>query len=98
MGDLDARKQWKQYQQAYEDLLNATSTPWAPWTVVPADSKTHRNLMIATRAAPDAAAARFALPAGRHGPQGTQGCLKTQGAGRPVRSLPRQPQIKAFNA
>ncbi|CAN5230483.1 hypothetical protein BH10PSE16_BH10PSE16_41400 [soil metagenome] len=48
LGDLDARKQWKQYQQAYEDLLNATSTPWAPWTVVPADSKTHRNLMIAT--------------------------------------------------
>ncbi|MFC6283136.1 MULTISPECIES: PPK2 family polyphosphate kinase [Polaromonas] len=48
MGDLDARKQWKPYQQAYENLLNATSTPWAPWTVVPADSKTHRNLMIAT--------------------------------------------------
>jgi PPK2 family polyphosphate:nucleotide phosphotransferase len=47
LGDLDARKQWKQYQQAYEDLLNATSTPWAPWTVVPANSKTHRNLMIA---------------------------------------------------
>ena len=46
--DLEARKQWKQYQQAYEDLLRATSTPWAPWTVVPADSKTHRNLMIAT--------------------------------------------------
>ncbi len=48
MGDLDARKQWKPYQQAYEDLLNATSTPWAPWTVVPANSKTHRNLMVAT--------------------------------------------------
>ena len=48
LGDLDARKQWKDYQQAYENLLNATSTPWAPWTVVPADSKTHRNLMIAT--------------------------------------------------
>jgi PPK2 family polyphosphate:nucleotide phosphotransferase len=46
-GDLDARKQWKQYQQAYNDALAATSTPWAPWTVVPADSKTHRNLMIA---------------------------------------------------
>jgi polyphosphate kinase 2 (PPK2 family) len=25
----------------------ATGTPWAPWTIVPADSKTHRNLMIA---------------------------------------------------
>ncbi len=47
LGDLDARKQWKHYQKAYEDLLNATSTPWAPWTVVPANSKTHRNLMIA---------------------------------------------------
>ncbi len=48
LGDVEVRKQWKAYQQAYEDLLNATSTPWAPWTVVPADSKTHRNLMIAT--------------------------------------------------
>lgn len=48
MDDLQVRKQWKLYQRAYQDLLNATSTPWAPWTVVPADSKTHRNLMIAT--------------------------------------------------
>ena len=48
LGDLEARKQWKPYQQAYENLLNATSTPWAPWTVVPANSKTNRNLIIAT--------------------------------------------------
>jgi len=48
LGDLDVRKQWSDYQRAYEHLLNATSTPWAPWTVVPANSKTHRNLMIAT--------------------------------------------------
>ena len=48
LGDLEVRKQWEQYQQAYENFLNATSTPWAPWTVVPADSKTHRNLMIAS--------------------------------------------------
>lgn len=47
-GDMEARKQWKPYQKAYEDLLNATSTRWAPWTVVPANSKTHRNLMVAT--------------------------------------------------
>jgi len=46
--DLSVRKQWAGYQAAYETLLGATSTPWAPWTVVPADSKTHRNLMIAT--------------------------------------------------
>ena len=48
LGDIEARKLWKPYQKAYENLLNATSTPWAPWTVVPANSKTHRNLMIAT--------------------------------------------------
>ena len=45
--DLDVRKQWDAYQLAYQQLLVATSTAWAPWTVVPADSKTHRNLMIA---------------------------------------------------
>ena len=48
LGDLEVRKQWADYQKAYEDLLEATSTEWAPWTVVPANSKTHRNLMIAT--------------------------------------------------
>ena len=48
MSDIEARKQWSQYQKAYEMLLNATHTPWAPWTIVPANSKTHRNLMIAT--------------------------------------------------
>lgn len=47
-GDVEVRQQWSEYQKAYENLLGATSTPWAPWTVVPADSKTHRNLMIAT--------------------------------------------------
>lgn len=48
LGDLDVRKRWDDYQRTYEDLLRATSTQWAPWTIVPADSKTHRNLMIAT--------------------------------------------------
>ncbi|QNP47244.1 PPK2 family polyphosphate kinase [Diaphorobacter aerolatus] len=48
MGDIEVRKQWDQYQRAYAQLLPATHTAWAPWTIVPADSKTHRNLMIAT--------------------------------------------------
>lgn len=48
MGDIDVRRQWDDYQRAYEQFLAATHTPWAPWTIVPADSKTHRNLMIAT--------------------------------------------------
>ena len=47
-GDLDVRKLWGAYQQAYADAIGATGTAWAPWTIVPADSKTHRNLMIAS--------------------------------------------------
>lgn len=47
-GDLEVRKQWNAYQKAYAAAISATGTPWAPWTIVPADSKTHRNLMIAT--------------------------------------------------
>ncbi|KAF1021204.1 MAG: Polyphosphate:AMP/ADP phosphotransferase [Paracidovorax wautersii] len=46
--DITARRQWRDYRRAYDDLLAATHTPWAPWTIVPANSKTHRNLMIAT--------------------------------------------------
>jgi PPK2 family polyphosphate:nucleotide phosphotransferase len=48
LGDLEVRKQWVDYQAAYSAAIAATGTSWAPWTIVPADSKTHRNLMIAT--------------------------------------------------
>jgi len=46
-GDLDVRAKWSRYQSAYQQLLAATSSEHAPWHVIPADSKTHRNLMIA---------------------------------------------------
>jgi PPK2 family polyphosphate:nucleotide phosphotransferase len=46
-GDLEVRKQWDTYQRLYEQAVAATAAPWAPWFIVPADSKTHRNLMIA---------------------------------------------------
>ena len=44
--DLAERKFWKEYQEAYEAAIAATATPSCPWYVVPADSKTHRNLMV----------------------------------------------------
>jgi PPK2 family polyphosphate:nucleotide phosphotransferase len=47
VADLDARKQWDAYQSAYRDALAATSTEYAPWYVIPGDSKTHRNVMVA---------------------------------------------------
>jgi PPK2 family polyphosphate:nucleotide phosphotransferase len=46
VGDLEERKFWDDYQAAYSAAVAATGTSWAPWTIVPADSKTHRNLMI----------------------------------------------------
>lgn len=39
MADVTERARWTDYQRAYEDALNATSTPEAPWYVIPADHK-----------------------------------------------------------
>jgi PPK2 family polyphosphate:nucleotide phosphotransferase len=47
MADLDVRKKWEPYERAYDSALAATSTDWAPWYVIPADSKQHRNLAVA---------------------------------------------------
>ncbi|WP_323119515.1 PPK2 family polyphosphate kinase [Burkholderia alba] len=47
VSDIEARKHWDAYQAAYRDALAATSDEQAPWYVIPADSKTHRNVMIA---------------------------------------------------
>ena len=37
--DLKERAYWDDYQQAYQDAIAATATPWAPWWVIPADRK-----------------------------------------------------------
>jgi polyphosphate kinase 2 (PPK2 family) len=46
-GDLVERKLWDVYQDAYEAMLSRTSTSWAPWYVIPSNSKWYRNLVIA---------------------------------------------------
>jgi PPK2 family polyphosphate:nucleotide phosphotransferase len=45
--DLKVRKQWSTYMSAYEDALNATSRPWAPWYAIPADSKSYMRRTVA---------------------------------------------------
>jgi PPK2 family polyphosphate:nucleotide phosphotransferase len=44
--DLSERSKWNDYMEAYEDMLNATSTEWAPWYIIPADKKwvTHASI------------------------------------------------------
>jgi PPK2 family polyphosphate:nucleotide phosphotransferase len=48
VGDLSERKLWPEYICAYEDVLQKTSTDWAPWYLVPANHKWYRNLVIGT--------------------------------------------------
>ena len=45
--DIEERKHWDAYTEAYEDALAKCSTPWAPWYVVPADKKWFRNHVVA---------------------------------------------------
>lgn len=47
-GDLKERKLWDDYQRCYEDAINRTSKPHAPWYIVPADNKPAARLMVAT--------------------------------------------------
>ena len=45
--DWKEREYWEEYTEAYEDAISKTAAPHAPWTVVPADAKWYRNLVIA---------------------------------------------------
>jgi PPK2 family polyphosphate:nucleotide phosphotransferase len=62
--DVETRKKWDAYQNAYSAAVAATGTEWAPWTIVPADSKTHRNLMIAMVVKRSFEALKLRYPAG----------------------------------
>ena len=46
--DIVQRKRWDAYRQAYEEAIMATDAEHAPWYIIPADSKTHRNLLVST--------------------------------------------------
>ena len=46
LGDLEERKLWNEYIEAYEDAISKTSTNWAPWYIIPANRKWYRNLVI----------------------------------------------------
>ncbi len=46
LADIEERKFWKEYMQAYEACLSETSTEYAPWYAVPADDKENARLII----------------------------------------------------
>ena len=47
-GDVDERRLWPAYREAYEVALERTNTATAPWHVIPADRKWFRNLAVAS--------------------------------------------------
>lgn len=46
-GDLKERQLWDAYQDCYEDAINRTSKPMAPWYIIPADHKETARYMVA---------------------------------------------------
>jgi PPK2 family polyphosphate:nucleotide phosphotransferase len=47
-GDVKERSHWQDYMHAYEEALNETSRPWAPWYAIPADDKPFMRLSVAS--------------------------------------------------
>ena len=47
LGDLKERRYWDDYMAAYEQALNETSRPWAPWYAIPADDKPSMRATVA---------------------------------------------------
>jgi len=45
--DIREREHWDQYMEAYQDVLNETSRPWAPWYAIPADEKHYMRRAVA---------------------------------------------------
>ena len=46
-GDLDERELWSEYQKCYEDAINRTSKPYAPWYIIPSDDKEISRVIVA---------------------------------------------------
>ena len=46
MRDLEERKLWPQYQEAYEDAITKCNTQYAPWHIIPSDRKWYRSLVV----------------------------------------------------
>lgn len=47
VGDVEKRKLWDRYMEAYEEALARCTTEWAPWHVIPSDKKWYRNFAVA---------------------------------------------------
>ena len=61
--DMNERGYWEDYQEAYEDMIRHTATPYAPWYVVPADNKWFTRMIVAAAIIDVLAELKLAYPA-----------------------------------
>lgn len=61
--DVEESKFWPQYMRAYEEALNETSRPWAPWYVIPADNKPYMRHCVARTIAESIESLGYQYPA-----------------------------------
>ena len=45
--DVKERQHWDRYMRSYEDAIQQTSRPWAPWYAIPADDKPYMRATVA---------------------------------------------------
>ena len=62
LGDVRLRRHWDAYLAAYEDVIRRTSSPHAPWHVVPADHKWFARLVIVSAIVDTLASLELAFP------------------------------------
>jgi PPK2 family polyphosphate:nucleotide phosphotransferase len=62
LGDVGLRKHWRAYQRAFEEAIQATATPEAPWYVVPADNKWYTRLVVGAALVDALESLRLAYP------------------------------------
>ena len=60
--DLEERKHWRDYQQAYEDMIRHTATEESPWYIIPADHKWFTRLAVAEAIVDSLESLRLAYP------------------------------------
>ena len=62
MSDVKEREHWDEYLRAYEETIQSTAAPHAPWYVVPADNKWFTRLVVASAIVDTLEELNLALP------------------------------------
>ena len=72
VGDLGERQHWDDYQRVYQDAINATSSPHAPWYIVPANRKWIRDVYVGAVLVQTLTALKMAYPVASVGLENTK--------------------------